>query len=81
MRVSTGINLKFTVERFVNYFGHQFIPGAYIKQCSRQDPNLTECVVDTIHHLKPYLSNGIPDIDVSRKALVKKYIKDFQNID
>lgn len=36
----------------------------YIKTCSRSDPQLSECVINTLHHLKPYLANGIPDIEM-----------------
>ncbi|XP_017081777.1 uncharacterized protein LOC108115040 [Drosophila eugracilis] len=37
---------------------------AYIKQCHRNDPKLVDCFIGAIEHLKPYLANGIPDIQL-----------------
>ncbi|XP_016975334.1 uncharacterized protein LOC108041812 [Drosophila rhopaloa] len=37
---------------------------AYIKQCRRDDPKLVDCFIGAIEHLKPYLANGIPDIQL-----------------
>ncbi|XP_034663033.1 uncharacterized protein LOC117898014 [Drosophila subobscura] len=37
---------------------------AYIKQCQRDDPKLVECFMSAIEHLKPYLANGIPEIQL-----------------
>lgn len=36
----------------------------YVKQCSRSDPKLTACLIDALHHLRPYLSAGIPEIEL-----------------
>lgn len=36
----------------------------YIKQCKNEDPQLLECLKGSLHHLKPYLSEGIPEIEV-----------------
>ncbi|XP_043274345.1 protein takeout-like [Venturia canescens] len=34
----------------------------YVKPCSRSDPQLKTCLIDALHHLRPYLKVGIPDI-------------------
>lgn len=34
----------------------------YIRQCKRSDPALEACLIDSLHHLKPYLARGIPEI-------------------
>lgn len=36
----------------------------YVKQCSRTDPKLVNCLIDALHHLRPYLSIGIPEIEL-----------------
>ncbi|EZA47284.1 hypothetical protein DMN91_005928 [Ooceraea biroi] len=36
----------------------------YVKQCSRSDPKLITCLIDALHHLRPYLSDGIPEIEL-----------------
>lgn len=36
----------------------------YIKQCRYADPQLLECLKGSLHHLKPYLAQGIPDIEM-----------------
>ncbi|KAL6428580.1 hypothetical protein ACFW04_007896 [Cataglyphis niger] len=36
----------------------------YVKQCSRTDPKLVHCLIDALHHLRPYLSVGIPEIEL-----------------
>ncbi|KAK9888490.1 hypothetical protein WA026_000741 [Henosepilachna vigintioctopunctata] len=36
----------------------------YIKVCKRSDPQLTQCVMDSIEHLRPQLKKGIPEINV-----------------
>ncbi|KAL0101165.1 hypothetical protein PUN28_018785 [Cardiocondyla obscurior] len=36
----------------------------YVKQCSRRDPKLITCLIDSLHHLRPYLSAGIPEIEL-----------------
>lgn len=40
------------------------ITGEYIKQCSRNDAALNQCLIGTLHHLRPYLASGIADIKV-----------------
>ncbi|KAH8418523.1 hypothetical protein KR009_011310 [Drosophila setifemur] len=37
---------------------------AYIKQCRREDPKLVNCFMGAIEHLKPYLAEGIPAIQL-----------------
>jgi hypothetical protein len=36
----------------------------YIKQCQRSDPQLISCLTGALHHLKPYLAEGIPEIEM-----------------
>lgn len=47
---------------------HIFVTAAYIKQCRRDDPKLVDCFIGAIEHLKPYLANGIPEIQVSNSS-------------
>jgi hypothetical protein len=41
------------------------ILAEYIKQCKANDPMLVNCIKDSIHHLRPWLRTGIPEIQVS----------------
>ncbi|XP_018574767.1 uncharacterized protein LOC108913665 [Anoplophora glabripennis] len=34
----------------------------YVKQCYEGDPEVIKCFISALHHLKPYLAKGIPDI-------------------
>ncbi|XP_054276096.1 uncharacterized protein LOC129005429 [Macrosteles quadrilineatus] len=34
----------------------------YVKQCKLSSPNLQECLIGSLHHLRPYLVKGIPEI-------------------
>ncbi|KAJ3654893.1 hypothetical protein Zmor_014046 [Zophobas morio] len=36
----------------------------YVKQCFEGDPKLIECFESAVHHLKPYLATGIPEIEL-----------------
>jgi len=36
----------------------------YIKQCVRNDPKLNECLAAEINHLRPYLKEGIDEIEL-----------------
>ncbi|KAJ8673658.1 hypothetical protein QAD02_004920 [Eretmocerus hayati] len=36
----------------------------YVKKCSRSDPKLKSCLIDALHHLRPYLRAGIPEIEL-----------------
>lgn len=36
----------------------------YIKQCRSADPALVECIKGSLHHLKPWLKTGIPEIQM-----------------
>lgn len=38
----------------------------YIKQCHEGDPELIKCLIGALHHLKPYLGKGIPEIELPR---------------
>nr|XP_029718104.1 uncharacterized protein LOC115260901 [Aedes albopictus] len=37
-------------------------PPPYILHCRRSDPELNTCLKGALHHLKPYLAQGIPEI-------------------
>ncbi|XP_062125032.1 uncharacterized protein LOC133838086 [Drosophila sulfurigaster albostrigata] len=37
---------------------------AYIKQCRRDDPQLVDCFIAALEHLRPYLASGIPEIEL-----------------
>lgn len=41
-----------------------YVPAPYIKQCREDDPQLNECLIGAIHHLRPYLGTGIKEIEV-----------------
>nr|AGM32112.1 juvenile hormone binding protein domain protein [Coptotermes formosanus] len=36
----------------------------YIKQCHEGDPKAVECITAALHHLRPYLAKGIPEIEM-----------------
>lgn len=36
----------------------------YIKQCRSADPALVSCLKDALHHLRPWLRSGIPEIEM-----------------
>ncbi|KAJ8673666.1 hypothetical protein QAD02_004928 [Eretmocerus hayati] len=37
---------------------------SYIKVCKRTDPNINDCIVNSIEHLRTKLREGIPELDV-----------------
>lgn len=36
----------------------------FLHVCHRTDPNLNQCVANSINFLKPYLKSGIPEYDI-----------------
>ncbi|XP_050310040.1 circadian clock-controlled protein daywake-like [Anthonomus grandis grandis] len=42
----------------------QFTTPEYILPCYKSDPNLNKCLQGTFNHLRPYLVNGLTDINV-----------------
>lgn len=36
----------------------------YVKQCQAADPKLVQCITASLHHLRPYLAQGIPEIEM-----------------
>lgn len=36
----------------------------YIKVCSRNDPKISECIKNTVHNMRPYLKDGIKELNV-----------------
>ncbi|KAH8360139.1 hypothetical protein KR093_011040, partial [Drosophila rubida] len=51
----------------------------YIKICHRNDPELSKCVKQSVHNLRPYLGKGIKEINVP--ALEPLYIGDLNILD
>ncbi|XP_065354649.1 protein takeout [Calliphora vicina] len=47
----------------------------YIKVCSRNDPKINECVKNTVHNMRPYLKDGIKELNVP--AMEPLYIGDL----
>ncbi|XP_066140955.1 circadian clock-controlled protein daywake-like [Euwallacea fornicatus] len=37
---------------------------SYIKVCRRNDPNLAQCIINSIEYLRPKLKEGIPELNV-----------------
>lgn len=46
-----------------------YLTAAYIKQCARDDPKLVDCFIGALEHLRPYLANGIPEIEVGNPSV------------
>lgn len=40
------------------------IPAEFIIPCSRSDPELDNCIMRSFNHLRPYLSRGLPELDI-----------------
>lgn len=40
------------------------ISAEYILPCSQSDPQLDNCIKNSFNHLRPYLSQGIPELGV-----------------
>lgn len=40
------------------------ISAGYLHICRKSDPNIEECMATSIETLKPYLVEGIPDLDI-----------------
>ncbi|XP_050548947.1 uncharacterized protein LOC126910428 [Daktulosphaira vitifoliae] len=36
----------------------------YVKQCIRNDPKLVDCIIQALNHIKPYLKQGIKEIEL-----------------
>ncbi|KAF6204260.1 hypothetical protein GE061_002600 [Apolygus lucorum] len=36
----------------------------YVKHCKGSDPKLIDCIIKALHHLRPYLAKGIPEIQM-----------------
>lgn len=47
----------------------------YLTICSRNDPDLSECVKNSVHNLRPYLRDGIKELNVP--AMDPLYIGDL----
>ncbi|XP_015109302.1 uncharacterized protein LOC107036082 [Diachasma alloeum] len=57
------LSIGLIVTHFVTFSVSQ-TPPEYVKQCSRSDPQLKSCLIDALHHLRPYLKDGIPEIEL-----------------
>lgn len=63
---SQSINLSI-IMNLMTFFLHNLfflVAAEYIIQCHRSDPKLLDCLKGSLHHLKPYLARGIPEIEV-----------------
>lgn len=40
------------------------LSASYVNLCKRTDPDLSECFKKAVEHLKPYLAEGIPEMEV-----------------
>ncbi|XP_067013907.1 protein takeout [Anabrus simplex] len=36
----------------------------YVKQCRMGDPKVIDCFIGALHHVRPYLAKGIPEIEM-----------------
>ncbi|KAF7282490.1 protein takeout-like [Rhynchophorus ferrugineus] len=43
--------------------GKSALPS-FLKICSRSDPNLSRCIIDSVYQLRPLLAQGIPEFDI-----------------
>lgn len=41
-----------------------FSLAPFLKICHRNDPNLNECVKQSVNSLRPYLKTGIPELQI-----------------
>ncbi|KAH8250173.1 hypothetical protein KR026_006875 [Drosophila bipectinata] len=51
----------------------------YIKVCHRNDPELSKCLKTSVHNLRPYLANGIAELNLP--PLEPLYIGDLNILD
>lgn len=40
------------------------ISAVYVLPCSRSDPQINQCIKKSFNHLKPYLGEGLPELNV-----------------
>lgn len=50
------------------------LSAPYIKQCRSADPELVTCLKGALHHLRPWLKSGIPEIQVKKSQFLSKVI-------
>lgn len=41
-----------------------FFLASFLKICNRSDPNLKQCIKESVEQLRPLLSKGIPEFDI-----------------
>lgn len=51
-------------------------PASFIKICKRNDPNLQQCVFNTVDEMRPYLEKGIPEFGL--QPIDPLFIKEIQ---
>lgn len=39
-------------------------PAVYVLPCSRNDPQINGCIKNSFNHLKSFLGNGLPELNV-----------------
>lgn len=63
---ANAMKLIISISRcLISSFLTRIISAEYIKQCEANDPQLVECIKGALHHLRPWLRTGIPEIQVS----------------
>lgn len=60
---STVLFLYFLFFMIVVYL-YVFVLAPYVKQCYEGDPQLIQCFIGALHHLRPYLATGIKEIEL-----------------
>ncbi|GLG98428.1 Protein takeout, partial [Gryllus bimaculatus] len=43
---------------------HRRPAAPYVKQCREDDPHLTQCFIAALHHVRPFIAKGIPEIEL-----------------
>ncbi|XP_067014589.2 protein takeout [Anabrus simplex] len=56
--------LAATILRIANAQEFEYPLPEFLKICHRDDPNLNDCVMESVEHLKPYLKEGIPELGI-----------------
>lgn len=53
-----------------------FFTASYIKICNRKDPDINNCVLNSIEQLRSKLKTGIPELEVpAMEPLTLKHIR------
>lgn len=55
-------SIFFIFKLFVCFFSISSCVASYLKVCHKNDPNLNDCIRDSIERLRPQLARGVPDL-------------------